>query len=122
MGDSLVSIRNRVAAIMVLAWGLAPHAAVAQGQYAEINGARIYYQVEGTGHALVLIHGWPMSARMWDEQARVLKNYYKVIRYDRRGFGRSPGTPGAEQSAERDAQDLEGLLRLLKVSSAYVLG
>jgi 3-oxoadipate enol-lactonase len=116
------AIRGCVAAAVVVVCALAPVAASAQGQYADINGARIYYEVEGTGHPLVLIHGWPMSARMWDEQARVLKNYYKVIRYDRRGFGRSPGTAGAEQSAERDAQDLETLLRLLKVSSAYVLG
>jgi pimeloyl-ACP methyl ester carboxylesterase len=122
MGLPEVATRRRLAAVVVLAYALAPRVAVAQGQYANINGARIYYEVEGAGHPLVLIHGWPMSARMWDEQARVLKNYYKVIRYDRRGFGRSPGTPGAEQSAERDAQDLEALLRLLKISSAYVLG
>jgi 3-oxoadipate enol-lactonase len=94
----------------------------AQGQFAEVNGARLYYQVEGSGHPLVLIHGWPMSARMWDEQARVLSQYYRVIRYDRRGFGRSPGTPWHEGSADHDPADLAALLRYLGVSSAYVLG
>ena len=97
-------------------------AAHAQGQYATINGARIYYEVEGKGHPLVLIHGWPMSARMWDRQADVLARDFMVIRYDRRGFGRSPGTPGVEQSSRTDAADLEALLRLLKVSRTYVLG
>jgi len=97
-------------------------AAHAQGQYATINGARIYYEVEGKGHPLVLIHGWPMSARMWDRQADVLARDFMVIRYDRRGFGRSPGTPGVEQSSRTDAADLEALLRLLKVSHTYVLG
>jgi 3-oxoadipate enol-lactonase len=96
--------------------------ACAQGQYANINGGRIYYEVEGSGHPLVLIHGWPMSARMWDAQARELKNYYQVVRYDRRGFGRSPGDVGVEQSAEHDAQDLEALLRYLKIPHAYIVG
>ena len=59
---------------------------------------------------------------MWDAQAKELKNYYQVMRYDRRGFGRSPGTLGVEQSAEHDAQDLEALLRYLKMSHAYVVG
>ena len=94
----------------------------AQGQYADVNGTRLYYQVEGSGHPLVLIHGWPMSARMWDDQARVLSQYYRVIRYDRRGFGRSPGTPWHEGSAEHDPADLEALLHYLGVSKAYVLG
>lgn len=94
----------------------------AQGQYATINGARIYYEVEGKGHPLVLIHGWPMSARMWDRQADVLARDFMVIRYDRRGFGRSPGTPGVEQSSRTDAADLEALLRRLEVSHTYVLG
>ena len=94
----------------------------AQGQYADINGGHIYYEVEGTGQAIVLIHGWPMSARMWDAQAKELKNYYKVLRYDRRGFGRSPGAVGVEQSAEHDSQDLEALLSYLKIPHAYIVG
>jgi pimeloyl-ACP methyl ester carboxylesterase len=94
----------------------------AQGQLADVNGTRLYYEVEGTGHPLVLIHGWPMSARMWDDQARVLSQYYRVIRYDRRGFGRSPGTPWHEGSAEHDPADLAALLHYLGVSSAYILG
>jgi pimeloyl-ACP methyl ester carboxylesterase len=94
----------------------------AQGQYLEVNGARLYYQDEGSGHPLVLIHGWPMSAQMWDDQARVLSRYYRVIRYDRRGFGRSPGTPWKESSSEHDLPDLEALLKHLGVTKTYVLG
>jgi len=110
------------ALVVVAACAMPLSAAHAQGQYATINGARIYYEVEGKGHPLVLIHGWPMSARMWDRQADVLARDFMVIRYDRRGFGRSPGTPGVEQSSRTDAADLEALLRLLKVSHTYVLG
>ena len=49
----------------------------AQDKLAPVNGARLFYQDEGSGHALVLIHGWPMSARMWDDQAVVLKEHYR---------------------------------------------
>jgi 3-oxoadipate enol-lactonase len=94
----------------------------AQGQYADVNGAHLYYEVAGTGHPLVLIHGWPMSARMWDDQVRVLAQSYRVIRYDRRGFGRSPGTPWDDSPAEHDPADLAALLDYLHVSSAYILG
>jgi 3-oxoadipate enol-lactonase len=101
---------------------LTPRGAAAQGRFAEINGARIYYEDEGSGHAIVLIHGWPLSERMWDDQARVLKEYYRVIRYDRRGFGQSPATPWNESASEHDPADLEALLRYLKVPSAYLVG
>src|SRR5579872_5708644 len=113
----------RIAARALLAAGmLLPVYARAQGQFADVNGTRLYYLDEGSGHPLVLIHGWPMSARMWDDQARVLSRYYRVIRYDRRGFGRSPGTPWKEGSAEHDLGDLEALLQHLGIFRTYVLG
>jgi pimeloyl-ACP methyl ester carboxylesterase len=99
-----------------------PHTGQAQGRYADINGAHIYYEDEGSGHPLVLIHGWPMSARMWDEQARVLKQYYRVIRYDRRGFGRSPAEPWKDPTSVHDQADLAALLRYLNIPHAYLLG
>ncbi|HEY8795471.1 MAG TPA: alpha/beta hydrolase [Gemmatimonadaceae bacterium] len=120
---AIASSQSRLAiGAALLACAVFAPGACAQGQYANINGGRIYYEVEGSGHPLVLIHGWPMSARMWDAQARELKNYYQVVRYDRRGFGRSPGGVGLEQSAEHDAQDLEALLRYLKIPHAYIVG
>ena len=83
-----------VFALTLATWPTAP--AISQGRMAPVNGANLYYEDTGTGHPLVLIHGWPMSARMWDDQARELGRRYRVIRYDRRGFGRSPGTPWKE--------------------------
>ena len=99
-----------------------PAPAGAQDSFAEVNGARLYYEVEGTGHPLVLIHGWPLSARMWDDQVRVLADHYRVVRYDRRGFGRSPANPWNESSAGHDFEDLAALLDHLSISSAHVLG
>ena len=55
----------------------------------ETNGARIYYEVEGSGEPVVLIHAGVADLRMWDDQVAALRDSYRVIRYDTRGFGRT---------------------------------
>ena len=50
----------------------------------------LYYQDLGQGPPVVLIHGWPLSHRMWERQVDALVDAgYRVIAYDRRGFGES---------------------------------
>src|SRR5580698_3917218 len=50
----------------------------------------IYYEDHGTGQPVVLIHGYPLSGRAWDKQVPALLDAgYRVITYDRRGFGKS---------------------------------
>ena len=56
------------------------------------NGAPVYlhYEDHGEGRPVVLMHGWPTSARSWERQIGPLVDRgYRVIAYDRRGFGRS---------------------------------
>jgi pimeloyl-ACP methyl ester carboxylesterase len=54
------------------------------------DGADIFVKDWGEGRPVVLIHGWPLSADSWDPQALALAEAgYRVISYDRRGFGRS---------------------------------
>ncbi len=54
------------------------------------DGTALYVKEWGDGPPVVLIHGWPLSADSWDDQALALADYgYRVITYDRRGFGRS---------------------------------
>jgi pimeloyl-ACP methyl ester carboxylesterase len=96
-----------------------PQSVQAKGQYAQINGTQIYYEVEGDGHPLILIHGYSLDVRMWDDQMHVFTKKYRVIRYDRRGFGKSSGV---EQTYNADAEDLYKLLKHLKIKSCYVLG
>jgi 3-oxoadipate enol-lactonase len=90
----------------------------AEGAYADVNGVRIHYKVDGTGPPLVLIHGWPSNSEWWDEHVPVFKKTYRVIRYDRRGFGKSGGTP----DGTADPADLDALLAHLGVDGAHVLG
>ena len=50
----------------------------------------LYYEDHGTGAPVLLIHGWPLDSRSWEPQLHpLLAAGYRVISYDRRGFGRS---------------------------------
>lgn len=54
------------------------------------DNTQLYVKDWGTGRPIILIHGWPLSADSWDDQALALATAgYRVIAYDRRGFGRS---------------------------------
>jgi pimeloyl-ACP methyl ester carboxylesterase len=67
----------------------------ANGNYADVNEARLYYEVAGAGHPLVLLHAGVADSRMWDAQWTAFARHYTVIRYDRRGFGRSEMPPAS---------------------------
>src|SRR5579862_1914879 len=91
-------------------------ASVAQAQSGFANG--LHYEVAGSGHPLVFIHGGQLDSRMWDDQFAAYAKSYRVIRYDVRGFGKSP----AATSVFADEEDLAALLRALNVQKAYVVG
>lgn len=86
--------------------------------YVPVSGARLYFEVTGDGHPLVLIHAGIADCRMWDEQFTEFSKTYRVIRYDTRGFGKSK-TEDVEFS---NRQDLFDLLEHLDLETAYILG
>lgn len=57
--------------------------------FADLDGIDIHYEVTGTGHPVVLVHGHGLDSRLWMEQAPALSRSYTVVRYDLRGHGRS---------------------------------
>ncbi|MGZ6322268.1 MAG: alpha/beta fold hydrolase [Ktedonobacterales bacterium] len=85
---------------------------------ADVNGAKLYYEVAGSGQPLVLLHAGIADNRMWDDQFEVFARHYRVIRYDMRGIGGSDMPPGP--FAFRD--DLYGLLRHLGIEKAHLVG
>jgi pimeloyl-ACP methyl ester carboxylesterase len=85
---------------------------------ATIGGAQIYYEVAGAGHPLVLVHAGVADSRMWDDQWEPFARRYRAIRYDMPGFGQSRFPDGPYAAHE----DIAGLLRLLNVDRAYVVG
>ena len=87
------------------------------------NGAdiEIYYEDHGAGQPVVLIHGYPLDGHSWERQARVLLQAgYRVITYDRRGFGRS-SQPAIGYDYDTFAADLNALLEHLDLDG-IVLG
>jgi pimeloyl-ACP methyl ester carboxylesterase len=86
--------------------------------FAAVSGGRLYYEMAGTGHPLVLSHEGIADSRMYDDQFAVFAERYQTIRYDLRGFGQSSQPTGPFSYAE----DLAELLRALGVVRAHVLG
>ena len=86
------------------------------------DGTEIYFTDWGSGPPVVLIHGWPLNGDMWQSQALHLANSgFRVIAYDRRGFGRS-GTPWAGHDYDTFASDLDALMTSLDLSGAALVG
>jgi pimeloyl-ACP methyl ester carboxylesterase len=83
---------------------MATRAAV-RADYLDIPGGRLYYEVQGDGEPLVLIHAGVADLRMWDPQMDAFAEHYKVIRYDERFCGRSR-TDEVEFSRRKDLSDL----------------
>lgn len=82
----------------------------------------LYYEVQGTGKPVVLIHGWPLSARSWESQlAPLVEAGYQVITYDRRGFGQS-SKPWEGYDYDTLAQDLKALMDKLDLQDATIVG
>ena len=82
------------------------------------DGARLRYFTAGTGDPVVLIHGLGLDASMWDAQWLVLRQEFRAIRYDVRGFGGS-SVPTAPYS---HSDDLLGLLDFLGARPAHIVG
>ncbi|QIG42312.1 alpha/beta hydrolase [Nocardioides anomalus] len=89
----------------------------------ETNGITLNYEdTGGDGRAVVLIHGWPLSGASWSAQKEVLVEAgYRVIAYDRRGFGASD-KPEDGYDYDTFAADLAGLLESLDVEDATLVG
>jgi pimeloyl-ACP methyl ester carboxylesterase len=87
-------------------------------QLADINGTRLHYDVRGAGDPLVLIHSGISDLRLWDEQMEAFAASHRVIRYDVRGYGKTPHPPGTFSHHD----DLNALLDYLDVDQTAVLG
>jgi 3-oxoadipate enol-lactonase len=91
---------------------------VSASGFVEIDGGRIYFEVEGEGHPLLLIHGGLGTLRMWDDQVPAFAERYRVIRYDTRGFGRTD----TEEVEFANPADAAAVLDQVGARSAYVVG
>jgi len=82
----------------------------------------LYYEDHGSGQPLVLIHGYPLSGASWEKQLPVLLEAgYRVITYDRRGFGKS-SQPATGYNYDTFAEDLHKLVTQLKLNDFILVG
>ncbi|HKR36200.1 MAG TPA: alpha/beta hydrolase [Steroidobacteraceae bacterium] len=87
-------------------------------EFIEIRGARLRVRTAGAGPAVLLVHGWALDLDMWTPQFAALAGRYRLIAFDRRGFGLSSGTPGIEE----DLSDIHELLATLAVEHVAIVG
>ncbi|MGC4044313.1 MAG: alpha/beta hydrolase [Armatimonas sp.] len=85
---------------------------------APVEGTELYYEVAGEGEPLVLLHAGFVDSRMWDPQLAPLAERFRVVRYDRRGCGKSALTGGSFSYRK----DLQSLLDFLGIERAHYIG
>jgi non-heme chloroperoxidase len=82
----------------------------------------LFYEDVGSGAPVVLIHGWPVSQQMWENQVLAIASKgFRVISYDRRGFGQS-SKPWDGYDYDTLADDLKGLLVSLDLTGVTLIG
>jgi len=82
----------------------------------------LHYEDMGSGQPVVLIHGFPLSGRSWEKQTTaLLAAGYRVITYDRRGFGES-SQPSVGYDYDTFAADLDTLMTTLDLRDAVLVG
>jgi pimeloyl-ACP methyl ester carboxylesterase len=92
--------------------------AASTGAFVEVDGSRLYYEECGTGQkAVVLLHDGVVNSAVWDDVWPTFCEQFHAIRYDRRGYGRSPAT----KKPYYEADDVAALLLDRKVSQAALV-
>jgi len=87
-------------------------------KYFTSDGARLRYRDQGRGPAVLLVHGWTLDLEMWAPQAVALCDAFRVLRFDRRGFGLSSGRP----SVASDITDIGSLCEHLDLERVALVG
>ena len=87
-------------------------------RFCTCNGTSLRYRDAGSGPPVILVHGWALDLEMWDAQVERLRGSFRLICYDRRGFGLSRGRP----SIDGDCADLRSLCRHLQLGRLALVG
>ena len=90
------------------------------GRIAVSGGGNVYYEEQGQGEPVILLHGHSLDLRMWDSQWRALSRRYRAMRMDFRGYGRSSAQSETLQFTHAD--DVLTLMDSLGIRQAHVVG
>jgi len=86
--------------------------------YIDVPDGKLFYEEAGQGPAIVLVHDGILHRETWDDQFADFSRDHRVVRYDRRGYGRSPRA----EKKYSNIEDLKALFDQLKIDSAVVMG
>ena len=121
----MTRVKRFAGAIVVFAAALPGNAlaqaqnAPPQGSFLEEDGAKLYYQECGTApHAVVLLHDGVLDSSVWDDVWPEFCKHFHTIRYDRRGYGRSPVATQGHYATD----DLGAILHHLKLQRVAIVG
>lgn len=84
----------------------------------EAEGGSLYVECHGQGPPVLLVHGWSLDHRSFAPQIAALSDRFRVIAYDRRGFGRSSAPP----DLHRELDDIDRILDALGIDSVHIVG
>ena len=119
MQDFHVCALRIAAAALMLLTPAAAQPGTPPGNLVDVEGGKIYYEECGTGdEAVLLVHDGVVHSAVWDDVWPAFCKNFHTIRYDRRGYGRSP----AATSWYSETDDLFALLKYAKVHRAILVG
>ncbi|HET7453002.1 MAG TPA: alpha/beta hydrolase [Thermoanaerobaculia bacterium] len=86
-----------------------------------VNGIELSYDIVGSGPPLVLVHGSSVDRTTWGAIVPDLSEKFRVLTYDRRGYGRSGSDAGGAR-IEKDVSDLAGLIGATGFAPCHLVG
>src|SRR5215467_9035085 len=90
-----------------------------QGSFLEVDGAKLYYEECGSApRVVVLVHDGVLHSAAWDDVWPEFCKHFHAIRYDRRGYGRSPVATQSHYATD----DLAAILNYLKLKRVAIVG
>ena len=122
VGGTLGAVAGAMGGSAAVGMAGAQEAPVGAGR-GQVGAVRLHIDDSGgSGRPVVLIHGWPLSARAWEPQTSVLQAAgYRVVAYDRRGFGRSD-KPESGYDYDTLADDLQRVMEQCALHDATLVG
>jgi pimeloyl-ACP methyl ester carboxylesterase len=107
-------------AVLVIAALVFP--SISAAEYAEMNdGAKIYYQEQGKGQTIILVHGWTCSSKFWQKNVPELAKEFRVVALDLRGHGNSSKTLTGHTIAQY-ARDVRAIVERLDLRGFILVG
>jgi pimeloyl-ACP methyl ester carboxylesterase len=94
---------------------------IMEERFADVNGLKVCYRIDGSGYPLILIHGFGSKKESFMAQIPILSQKFKVLTYDARGAGKTE-RPNNPYSMDMFTDDLKALMDYLKFKKAHLLG